>query len=149
MEHRKNNHKLASVFVDSDAFIASLKEEDTNHSRAREIFDKLSDQPIHFVTSNFVFAEVVTVLSQRVNRQAAVNYIQTMTDEETPFAILRADETVEREAITVFLRQTSKNTSFVDCTNIAFMQLYRLDTIFTFDEIYRKNDIKMLTETSK
>ena len=149
MEHRKNDHKPISVFVDSDAFIASLKEEDTNHQRTREIFDKLFNQSIHFVTSNFVFAETITVLSQRISRQVAVNYIQTMTNEETPFTILRADETVEREAITVFLRQTSKNTSFVDCTNIVFMQLYRLDTIFSFDEVYRKNDIKMLTETSK
>ena len=48
----------------------------------------------------------------------------------------------KEEAINVFKAQTSKNTSFVDCSNMAYLQQLhwlRLDAIFSFDAIYKKN----------
>jgi hypothetical protein len=46
-----------------------------------------------------------------------------MQSMESPFQITRADEHIEEEAIGVFKAQTSKNTSYVDCTNTEKMAL--------------------------
>ena len=52
----------------------------------------------------------------------------------------------EQTAIQIFKAQTSKNTSFVDCTNMAFMQQLNLDAIFSFDKVYRKNKFTLIEE---
>src|SRR5689334_22371162 len=116
MEHQRTDHNEFSIFVDTDAFIASLKADDPNHERAKDLFERLKQHPIQFMTSNYVFSEAITVLSQRVSKAAALAYIDTMTATESPFQIRRIGEAEEAEALTVFKAQTSKNTSFVDCT---------------------------------
>lgn len=69
--------KIKKIFVDSDAFVALAKADDTNHLKAQEILN----QP--------------------------------------------------------------KNVSFVDCANIALIKHDRLDAIFSFDRIYKKNGLTM------
>ncbi len=55
--------KPLAVFVDSDAFIALAKEDDSNHKKAKQIFEHLQKKSVTFITSNYVFSEVITVLS--------------------------------------------------------------------------------------
>ena len=69
-----------------------------------------------------------------------------MQSMESPFQITRADENIEEEAIGVFKAQTSKNTSYVDCTNMVFMKRLHLDAIFSFDEVYRKNGLTLVED---
>ncbi len=69
-----------------------------------------------------------------------------MQSMESPFQITRADENIEEEAISVFKAQTSKNTSYVDCTNMVFMKRLDLDAIFSFDEVYRKNGLTLVED---
>ncbi len=143
MEHARNDHKtLANIFVDSDAFVASVKADDPNHTRAKMLFDKLNAYPLQFLTSNFVFSETVTVLSQKVGKAVAIAYIDTMLAPDSPFIIRRVVEALEEVAIEIFKQQTSKNTSYVDCTNMAFLKEkspLHPEAIFSFDEVYKKN----------
>ena len=69
-----------------------------------------------------------------------------MQSMESPFQITRADENIEEEAIGVFKVQTSKNTSYVDCTNMVFMKRLDLDAIFSFDEVYRKSGLTLVED---
>lgn len=134
--------KALTIFVDSDAFVALAKKDDSNHERAKQIFLKLQDKPVTFVTSNYVFSEVVTILSQRVDHKTAVEYIGSMKSEDCMFIIERIDPETEEAAIEIFIEQTSKNVSFVDCTNIAFIREKHVDGIFSFDDDYKKNRIQ-------
>lgn len=136
-------NKPGTIFVDADAFIALTKDDDSNHKRAKQIFSDLQDAPVTFVTSNLVFAEVVTVLSQRMNHEVAVMFITNMKSEDSTFQIERISEYTEEKAIQIFIEQTSKNVSFVDCVNIALMRQKDMDGIFSFDSIYKKNGFKI------
>ena len=139
-------NKPGTIFVDADAFIALTKEDDSNHKRAKKIFSILQNAPVTFVTSNFVFAEVVTVLSQRMNHAVAVMFINNMKSGDSVFQIERISEDTEEQAIQIFIDQTSKNVSFVDCANIALMVQKGMDGIFSFDSIYKKNGFKIADE---
>lgn len=139
---------IRTIFVDADAFIALTKQDDSNHKRAKQIFEKLQDAPITFVTSNFVFAEVVTVLSQRINHETAVTFINNMKSEDSIFQVERINEDTEEKAIQIFIEQKSKNVSFIDCANIAVVRHKDMDGIFSFDSIYRKNGIKVADDLS-
>ena len=135
------NMKNKIIFVDSDAFIALAKEDDSNHLKAVALLEKFTNNQVNFITSNYVFSETVTVLSIRVSHQAALDFIERIKSPENPFPIKRVDEDLEEKAIEVFKNQTSKNTSFVDCINIAICKELSTDTIFSFDEVYRKNGL--------
>lgn len=60
------------------------------------------------------------------------------------FTIRWVDEKIEEYALEIFAQQTSKNTSLVDCTNMAIIQRDGIDRIFSFDHIYGKNDIAVV-----
>ncbi len=67
-----------------------------------------------------------------------------MRSDENMFFIAHISEDIQDKAVAVFKRQTSKNVSFVDCVNIAFIKVKQLDCIFSFDTAYKKNGIRLL-----
>jgi predicted nucleic acid-binding protein len=135
-----------TILVDTDAFVALAREDDSNHTRALDTIHRLKEEKAQLFTSNYVFSEAVTVISQRVGHEDALNFIQLMRSPLSPFTIQRVNEEVEELAIEVFERQTSKNTSFVDCTNMALMDYFRVDRVFSFDVAYRKNGYHLVND---
>ena len=136
------NDKNKLIFVDSDAFIALAKQDDANHKKAVKLLEQLLDQHVNFITSNFVFSEVITVISMRIGHKKAIEFIDKLKDPHSGFEIKRVDADTEEAAIELFKKQTSKNTSFVDCTNMVLLKKLYVDAIFSFDDIYRKNGFK-------
>lgn len=139
-------NKQKTVLVDSDAFVALAKEDDTNHKKAKKILTKLSKKPVLYMTSNYVFSETVTVVSQRVGHDQALAFIKELKSPASLFSMQWIDEKLERVAIKIFKKQTSKNISFVDCTNMALIKHHRLDAIFSFDSTYKKNDFTLVED---
>lgn len=131
------------ILIDSDAFVALIKRNDTNHERAGEISRLLTKKGSVFITTNYVFSETVTVLSQKISHKVAVDFINDLVNEKSEISIIRANEEIEKLAIEIFKKQTSKNISYVDCVNMAVLRRYRWETIFSFDKIYEKNGFKL------
>lgn len=139
-------NQLITILVDSDVFVAFVKKNDFNHNQAKELFKKLKDKKVVFVTSNYIFSEVVTVLSQRVNHKIAIAFIENIKSSRSFILTKWVDENLEELAIDIFKQQTSKNVSFVDCTNMALMDYYNVGAIFSFDSIYHKRGFKTVEE---
>lgn len=135
-----------TIFVDTDAFVALTVKTDAHHEKVLTLLQKLHAKSVTFMTSNYVFSESITVISMRASHETAIAYIAAMRNPQSPFLIKRIGEVEEEEAIKIFTKQTSKNTSFVDCTNMAYMQLLNLDAIFSFDEVYRKKGFTLVTD---
>lgn len=135
-----------TVFVDSDAFIAFIKKDDTNHKSAAQLYLRLKRRQVVFLTSNYVFAEVVTVLSYRLGQQVALAFIEQLRNNSHAIDIRMGDEQIFDLATDIFKRQASKNVSFTDCTNMAFLVCEGLDAIFSFDGIYKKNGFKTVKD---
>lgn len=134
-----------TVLVDSDAFVAMSKHDDSSFLKSQRIINDLKLKHAKLFTSNYVFSETITVISQKIGHDAALSYINIMKSPHNPFGIRWIDETIENMALQIFAKQTSKNTSFIDCTNMAIMKHDNLDAIFSFDEIYRKNGFKLVS----
>ena len=138
--------KDKTVLIDSDAFIAFIKENDSNHNKAKKIFKQLERKNINFITSNYVFAETVTVISQRIGHKTALEFIENVRSSKSLIATRWVDEHLEEMAINIFKSQISKNVSFVDCANMALMNYYNLSAIFSFDAIYKKQGFKIASD---
>src|SRR5215213_10721454 len=96
------------IFVDADAFVALAREDDANHERAVSSLRRLIKQPIVFITSNYVFAESVTVISMHMGHAAAVRFIEAMQSDESNYLLQRTTDVIDRAAIQIFKEQTSK-----------------------------------------
>ena len=138
--------RLNAIFVDTDAFVALAKSDDANHARAVHILDGLTRRGVLFRTSNYVFLEAVTVISQRVSHDAAMSFIQTLCAPASPFPVRWVTEELHARAVRIFSAQTSKNVSLVDCANMALMQEEKMEAIFSFDSIYKKNGFQTVAE---
>lgn len=135
------------VFVDADVFIAISRSDDSNHKKALKILHRLKEMPVLFITSNYVFSEVVTVLSIRMGRHAALAFIKKIKSPTSIYGVNWVTEEIEALAIEKYKQQKSKNVSFVDCTNMAIVDFHRLDYIFSFDSLYKRNGYQLLTES--
>lgn len=127
------------IFADASAIVSLYSLTDPNHSRAKAIMDNLTFDQL--ITSNFVYAEIITIISQRVSKEKAIlvgNYIKEN------FKFFRLTEEIEDLAWELFKKQTSKNVSFVDCTTFALYKDGAFDKVFTFDKDFKINKVPVL-----
>ncbi len=120
------------ICVDSNYFIALFNREDSLYLSARRIADFLDIQEARLVISNFIFLEIVTVLSQRRGKSASCAAGSFLL--VAPFIeIVHIDSVLQEESWNIFQKMSSKNVSFVDCSTIALMQAEDVNTVITFD----------------
>lgn len=124
------------IFIDSNFFIALLSGGDSLNKRANELLGDLNARGFLPVTSNFVVSEVITVLSQRVDKQIAINFAQFVYHSSN-LDIITVDHPTELKALDYLKNIVGKNISFCDCATIATMDLLKIKHLASFDNHFR------------
>lgn len=127
------------IYTDASAIVSLYDWHDPNHTKAENISKKYLEDD--YITSAYSFAEIVTILSQRVDKKTAIavgNHIKQT------YIWVEVNKDVEDLAWEIFKKQKSKNVSFVDCAIFALHKLGLLDKVFTFDKDFKKNKIPIL-----
>ncbi len=128
------------VLVDTDVLIALAKNDDANHSRAIALFKKHRKALLY--VSALCIPEAATVLSYKVSNQAAGKFLRDIRARQIHEISLSQSLTALSDSI--FLAQRSKGISWIDCCNVALMQLESLDAIASFDRFYRQQNLQIL-----
>ena len=123
-------------FVDSDFLVAVFNFKDASHDRAIDTFKRLDSDEVELWGSNLIQQESATVVSHRIGMDAARDFVKRLAVDVDRFVDI--DKSLEKPAWGIFLKQTKKGCSFVDCANLAVIERYKLDGILTFDEFYPK-----------
>lgn len=127
------------IYTDASAIVSLYDLYDPNHVKAESISKRYLEDD--YITSTHSFAEIVTILSQRVDKKTAItvgNHIKQT------YIWVEVNRDVEDLAWEIFKKQKSKNVSFVDCTIFALSQQGLFDRVFTFDKDFKKNKIPIL-----
>ena len=122
------------LLLDADFLVALVKEDDANHLRAVAKAKELKEASL-FVTC-FTVPEAATVLSYKVSHSAAKKFLEETRKKS--FLELPFDQETARAADRIFLSQSRKGTSWIDCYNAAIIKAYSLGGILSFDKFYRK-----------
>lgn len=130
-----------SLVADSDFLIALYKQDDANHQRALKLAEKIVRQKESLVLSVFVYAETATMLTQKVSPKTGAHFIRDIESQRLP--VLQSNRPWFERAKNIFSRQSSKNVSFVDATNIALVGLIGSSSIVSFDKDYQKNGVPL------
>ena len=130
-----------NILADADFLVALAKEDDINHERALKTIEALGGASI-FVTP-FTIPEAATVLSYKVSHVAAKKFLASARNRN--FVELPLNQELVQKADDLFLSVQKKGTSWIDCLNVGFTYLYRLDGILSFDKFYQRVGVKMLS----
>lgn len=131
---------VKKLLVDADAFVAINDENDPSHNKAKEFVSDIADENYELITSDPAFGEAITVISQHASLQRAIDFAEDIL--ASGIEIVEVDAKLRRAALDIFKKQTSKNSRFTDCINMAIMEEKKLNTIFSFDVQYKKNKFK-------
>lgn len=130
------NEGKNNIFIDTDAFVALTDKNDPNHEKARKINVYLEETKASVYTSNFVFGEAVTVISQNVNHDMASVFGNKIAQSE--INIIDANRQHSRNAFDRFTSAQSKNVRFTDYINMVLMDELNIKHIFSFDKHYKQ-----------
>ena len=133
---------MLKLLVDSDFLIANYRADDPSHNKATKVAIDLNKKRAKFYCLNLVVQESTTVISKKIGMDDARKFYSGLKNFVDIFVLL--DERLEKRAWEIFLKQTKKGTSFVDCVNIAVVEKYNFDGILSFDKFYPKKYLKYL-----
>ncbi len=122
------------LLIDSDFLVGLFRVGDPHYRVSTQLFQHYKETKNSFHVINLVLQEAGTVLSHRVGMDAVRLYYQKVPLLE--FICIDIDEGLEKRSWDIFLKQTKKGCSFVDCANLAVIEYYKLDGILSFDSFY-------------
>lgn len=127
------------IFADTSALVSLYSKTDSNHSKAIVLVNLYHDMPL--VISKYIFAEVVTILSQKDSKKQAIMAGDIL---KKSYTWINIEEESENLAWEIFKKQTSKNVSFIDCISFALFKKGVFDKAFAFDDDFKTNQIPIL-----
>ena len=119
-----------TILIDASLFYAYSNTNDVHHTKAKEILkDILSDKYGGYLTTDYIFDEVVTVAQRKAGKKTAVELGNFILNSE--ILVAEIDKNIFENSWKLF-RET-EDLSFTDCTNIEFMKIFGIENIATFD----------------
>ena len=119
------------VFIDTGALCAAIIPRDAHNQAAKSIFLALQERRVSMFTSDYVLAELYTLLTVRSSHHTAVAYMDSF--ENTGISTLLAHEVMGKEAKAIFRKYDLPRLSFTDCTSFALINTHRINHVFSFD----------------
>lgn len=134
---------ISKVFIDTNVFVAFKDNKDSTYKRARELYKILKLKKFKFFTSSDVIGESLTVISKKLGKLAANEFLSEI---HTYAKEIFIDKYLHKESRDVFKRIKSKNISFIDCSSAVAMKRKKIKIIFSFDKDFRKLGVKLAAD---
>jgi predicted nucleic acid-binding protein len=125
--------------LDSDFLYALYRLDDASHEKAVNIFKKVDKDDLNVL--NLVIQESTTLVAKRIDMDRARIFFDSVNKIQRQIIVLNKE--IEKLVWKMFLKQTKKGSSFIDCANLVVCQKYKLDGILSFDEFYSNSRVKI------
>lgn len=124
---------MLRFFVDTTAWCAIYDKDDEYHQQAKSFLKNISSKPFCLITSDYVFAETITLIRARVGHSKAVVFGKWFLKAKS-VELIEVTGELRNSAWDVFIRYSDKTFSFVDCSSFVIMQELGLKQAFAFDK---------------
>lgn len=126
------------LFIDTGALFAYYNANDTGdrHARARSVFGGIQAGDLAYrplLTSQFVLAELATLLRRKVGHTTAVNAVSDIRTSPA-FTICRLDEAAFGATCEHFEQYADQQISFIDHSSAVLAQEHDAEHVFAFDQ---------------
>ena len=123
--------------VDTSAFAALYRRNDTFHAQAKAVWTLLREQDAFLYTTRDVISETIILVRRREGFHQALQCGNDLW-ESPVIEIIRPDARQDRLAWEFFKKHSDKELSFVDCLSFAVMKELRIHRAFTFDQHFEQ-----------
>lgn len=138
-----------TVIVDSDGLIGFINDKDVLHERCLRIFAKFQRDNFNVVVPYAIVLEAATALvkDKEIRRPDLANQLlKDFSDTEAPLGF---EEKVGGLVAEIYNPKTSKKNSPFDHYVLALAKKNKIKYVFSFDEFYKKNGLKLVEELSE
>jgi len=122
------------TFVDTSALFAIVDADDVRHDDASRILKVVLERREQLVTTRYVEVETFALVQARLGMRS----VSRVEDLLNAIRIERVEDTIHAQAKGMFLAQSRRKLSFVDCTSFAFMRASGILHAFAFDAHFRE-----------
>ncbi len=130
---------MRQIFVDTSAFYAMADRKDPAHPQALNF---LAENDLPLLTTNYVFAETVSLLTKRLGKSVALRFGENLRANDSVRVFSLTPE-YEEAAWKEFRRYKDKDFDFVDSSSFAVMERQGIDTAFSFDRHFRQRGFEL------
>lgn len=131
------------IFVNTSAWLALYNHNDPRHDAATTLWNDLRNQPVRFVTTDYVMEQVYTALKVFGSLHAAQAFHQLVTGSNL-VRLFMADSVIFDRAWKVFVDDEQPRWTFTDCVNYSVIQYLGLTEVFTFDPSFSAPGLTVL-----
>lgn len=131
------------IFVNTSGWLALYNHNDSNHPAARALWDSLRNEPVLFVTTDYVLDQVYTALKVFGSLHAAQAVHEVLSRSEL-VRLFMADSVIFERAWRIFLEDEQPHWTFTDCINYAVIQYTGASEVFTFDPGFSAAGMKVV-----
>ena len=124
------------IFVDTGAWIAISNPKDQHHREAVTIYNRIQQQKIYFLTTDYVIDETATRLRYDTNHSLAVMFLDRieLLVQIGILIVVEINKDVFEKAKALFRQYDSARLSFTDCTSFVVCRENNIAEAFAFDQ---------------
>ena len=124
---------MTAYFPDTGFLIALEAADDQHHVAAVTLWNDIRNQRVSFVTTSYVFDEVVTFFNSRGHHAKAVSIGETPLTSKL-VTLVHVNEAMFAEAWRDFTHYADKRFSLTDCVSFVVMKRRRIRKTLAFDK---------------
>lgn len=128
--------KSAQLFIDTGAFYAKYVPRDAHHSEALRLWERVAATHTRCVTTNFVMAELITLLGYRFGARAGLQAAREIYGSHA-IQILPLSLELEMAALDWLNRFAEHPFSMTDACSFACMTAEKITQAFSFDHHFQ------------
>lgn len=133
------------VVADSDALIAIVHKDDTNHKKALAISTKLSQENAIVIFPNTAIIEAITALKRALSLPEKSALVNRQYQQGT-FVVEYINEDIQMLSSKLYEKAVSKQNTAFDAVVAATAKKLSADAIFSFDGWYKKQGFKLVSD---
>lgn len=134
---------MTAYFLDTGFLIALEAADDQHHAAAIAAWREIRKRRVAFVTTSYVFDEVVTFFNSRGHHAKAVTIGEVLLNSRI-VTLVHVDEPIFAEAWREFAHQSDKRYSLTDCVSFVVMKRQRIKTALAFDKHFTQAGFERL-----
>jgi predicted nucleic acid-binding protein len=130
---------MPEIFADTSGWAAVFGRTDPFHARARFLIEQLDTDGVQVVTTNYVLAELVSLLTRpmRISRPHQVTMLDSIKS-ATWVQVVHIDPDLDAEAWALWRRHGDKEWSLIDCASFVVMRRQGITDALTSDRHFEQ-----------
>jgi predicted nucleic acid-binding protein len=128
-------------FIDSSFFFSLVDQKNLAHEQSKELLQKL---PPFYITSNYVFAETLSLITKRLGKQTGVLFARSLQSSQQ-IDLIVADSKQEKQALEMYEKYDDKDFDYIDAISFILCKAFSIRRVLTFDHHFAQMGFVLVT----